>query len=229
VRRREDRWPFPCNSNLHGPVHESRKAAWSESTRRLPKALHSRTGGESAVCLTLSKTDSRCKAEIQLIIDLLKFTAFFWCQPNSAVNFSLLQAVTSWIQEALRLAPVHLPDISRSAELLSRAVASTSGLGLNDMWSSWTSSINPNSYSLELEQATSDADDSEEAYSGSHSPRNYVHVLIPYPVLRTQLLEHIVTRYLKTGTYPSTDVNSENDVPIPSDLELVGYYVIYHP
>jgi len=54
-----------------------------------------------------------------------------------------------------------------------------------------------------------------------------VHVLTPYPVLRTQLFEHIVTRDLKTSTYPSTVVNSEN-VPVPSDLELVGYHVIYH-
>lgn len=165
--------------------------------------------------------------EIQLIIELLKYTAFFWCQPHSAVNFSLLQAVTSWIQEALRSTPVHLPDINLSAELLSQAVASTSGLGLNDIWSSWTSSINPSSYALELEQVTSDTDDSEEAYGGSHSPRISVHVLTPYPVLRTQLFEHIVTRYLKTSTYPSTDVNSEN-APVPSDLELVGYHVIYH-
>jgi hypothetical protein len=114
-----------------------------------------------------------------LFIDLLKYTAFFRCQPHSALNFSLLQAVTSWIQEALRLAPVHLADISRSAEILSRAVASTSGLGLSDIWSSWTSSISPNSYTLELEQATSDADDSEESYSGSHSPRESVYVLTP--------------------------------------------------
>jgi hypothetical protein len=95
------------------------------------------------------------------------------------VDFSLLQAVTSWIQEALRVAPVHLPDISRSAELLSRAVASTSGLGLSDIWSSWTSSISPNSYTLELEQATSDADDSEELYSRSHAPRVSVNALTP--------------------------------------------------
>lgn len=114
-----------------------------------------------------------------MINDLLKYTAFFRCQPHSAVDFSLLQAVTSWIQEALRVAPVHLPDISRSAELLSRAVASTSGLGLSDIWSSWTSSISPNSYTLELEQATSDADDSEELYSRSHAPRVSVNALTP--------------------------------------------------
>lgn len=143
------------------------------------------------------------------------------------MNFSLLQAVTSWIQEALRLAPVHLPDISLSAEHLSRAVASNSGLGLNDIWSSWTSSISPNSYTLELEQATSDTDDSEKSYSESCSLRNSV-CLSPYPVLRSQSLEHIVTRYLKTSTHPSTDVSSEN-VPVPSDLELVGYHVIHPP
>jgi hypothetical protein len=162
-----------------------------------------------------------------LIIDLLKYIAFFRCQPHSAVNFSLLQAVTSWIQEALRLAPVHLPDISLSAEHLSRAVASNSGLGLNDIWSSWTSSISPNSYTLELEQATSDTDDSEKSYSESCSLRNSV-CLSPYPVLRSQSLEHIVTRYLKTSTHPSTDVSSEN-VFVPSDLELVGYHVIHPP
>jgi hypothetical protein len=88
------------------------------------------------------------------------------------VNFSLLQAVASWVQEALRLAPVHLPEISQSAELLSRAVASTSGLGLNDIWSTWTSSISPSSYANELEQAASDADNSGEVYS-ELSPEKY--------------------------------------------------------
>jgi hypothetical protein len=94
------------------------------------------------------------------------------------VNFSLLQAVSSWIQEALRSTPVHLPDISRSAELLSRAVASTSGLGLNDIWSSWTSSVGPSSYTAELEQAILDTDDSGDGYSESHDPGVSVYVLI---------------------------------------------------
>jgi hypothetical protein len=94
------------------------------------------------------------------------------------VNFSLLQAVSSWIQEALRSTPVHLPDISRSAELLSRAVASTSGLGLNDVWSSWTSSISPSSYSAELEQAILDTDDSGDEHSESRVPRVSIYILI---------------------------------------------------
>lgn len=93
------------------------------------------------------------------------------------MNFSLFQAVASWIQEALRLAPVHLPEISLSAELLSRAVASTSGLGLNDIWSSWTSSISPSSYAIELEQAASDADNSGEVYSESPTQKNSTQVL----------------------------------------------------
>jgi hypothetical protein len=116
--------------------------------------------------------------EIQLIIDLLKYATFFRRQPHSAVNFSLLQSVSSWIQEAIRSTPVHLPDISRSAELLSRAVASTSGLGLNDIWSSWTSSIGPSSYTAELEQATLDTGDSEDGYSESHAPGVSVYILI---------------------------------------------------
>jgi hypothetical protein len=102
-----------------------------------------------------------------LIIDLLKYISFFRHQPHGAVNFSLLQAVSSWIQDALRSTRVHLPDISRSAELLSRAVASTSGLGLSDIWSSWTSSIGPSSYTTELEQAILETDDSGDGYSES--------------------------------------------------------------
>lgn len=94
------------------------------------------------------------------------------------MNFSLLQAFSSWIQEALRSTPVYLPDISRSAELLSRAVASTSGLGLNDIWSSWTSSISPSSYTAELEQAILDTDDSGDGYSESHAPGVSVHIFI---------------------------------------------------
>ena len=94
------------------------------------------------------------------------------------MNFSLLQVVSSWIQEALRSTPVNLPDISRSGELLSRAVASTSGLGLNDIWSSWTSSIGPSSYAAELGQAILDTDDSGDAYSESHTPGVSVSVLI---------------------------------------------------
>jgi hypothetical protein len=119
--------------------------------------------------------EARCssqqlQAEIQLIIDLLKYTTFFQRQPHNVVNFSLLQAVTSWIQEALRSTPVHLPDITRSAETLSRAVASTSGLGLSNIWSSWASSISPSSYTAELEQAVLDTDDSGDGYSEFHPP-----------------------------------------------------------
>ena len=94
------------------------------------------------------------------------------------MNFSLLQAVSSWIQETLRSTPVHLPDISRSAELLSRAVASTSGLGLNDIWSSWTSSVSPSSYSAELEQAILDSGDSGDEYSESCVLRVPIYILI---------------------------------------------------
>ena len=94
------------------------------------------------------------------------------------MNFSLLQAVSSWIQEALRSMPVHLPDINRSAELLSRAVASTSGLGLNDIWSSWTSSISPSSYTAQLEQTILDTDDSGDGHSESHDSGVSVYILI---------------------------------------------------
>jgi hypothetical protein len=94
------------------------------------------------------------------------------------MNFSLLQAVSSWIQEALRSMPVHLPDINRSAELLSSAVTSTSGLGLNDIWSSWTSSISPSSYTAELEQTTLDTDDSGDGHSESHDSGVSVYLLI---------------------------------------------------
>jgi hypothetical protein len=126
--------------------------------------------------------EARCssqqsQAEIQLIIDLLKYATFLRRQPHSAVNFSLLQAVSSWIQEALRSTPVHLPDIIRSAEILSRTVASTSGLGLNDIWSSWTSSISPNSYTAELEQAILDTDDSEDGHSESLTPGDFAYML----------------------------------------------------
>ncbi len=142
------------------------------------------------------------------------------------MNFSLLQVVASWIQEALRLAPVHLPEISRSAELLSRAVASTSGLGLNDIWSSWTSSISPSSYAIELEQAASDADNSGEVYSESHPERFYPSANF-YSGLRSQLLGHITTRYLKTNTTPATNLNP-GDVPVPSELGQVGRFIICH-
>ena len=138
------------------------------------------------------------------------------------MNFSLLQAVASWIQEALRLAPVHLPEISRPAELLSRAVASTSGLGLNDIWSSWTSSISPNSYIVELEQVDSDADDSVEAYSGSPSPNRFCLSANPYYLVsRSQLFEHIATRYTRTNATSPTNLNPECD-PVASDPEQVG-------
>lgn len=103
-----------------------------------------------------------------MIIDLLKYTTFLRCQPHRSVNFSLLQAVISWIQDALRLTPIHLPDVRRSGELLSRAVASTSGFGLKDIWSSWTGSISPNSYSSKLEHAALGANDSESGHSRSH-------------------------------------------------------------
>jgi hypothetical protein len=136
------------------------------------------------------------------------------------MNFSLLQAVTSWIQDALRLAPVHLPMISRPLELLTRAVASTSGLGLNDIWSSWTSSISPKSYIIELEQVASDADDSGEAYSEPPNHNRFGLSANPYSVLRSRLLEHIATRYTNIST-TSSDLNPES-VPVTTELEQVG-------
>ena len=132
----------------------------------------------SIVCMEARCNSQQSQAEIQLIIDLLKCTTFFQRQPHSVVNFSLLQAVTSWIQETLQSTPVHLPDITRSAETLSRAVASTSGLGLNDIWSSWTSSISPSSYATELEQAIFDTDDSGDRYSEFRPPRVSAYMLI---------------------------------------------------
>jgi len=77
------------------------------------------------------------------------------------------------------LAPVHLPNISRSAELLSRAVAPTSGFGLNDIWLSWTSSISPRSYVPELEQALAGADVIRDGYSKSLTPGVPVLMLTP--------------------------------------------------
>ena len=103
-----------------------------------------------------------------MIIDLLKYTAFLRPQLRVTIDFSVLQAVISWMQEALRSAPVHLPGITRSAALLSHAVAPTSGLGLTDIWSSWRGSVNLNSYAPELEQVISNVDDNEDGYSGSH-------------------------------------------------------------
>jgi len=145
------------------------------------------------------------------------------------VNFSLLQAVTSWIQEALRSALVHLPEITRSAEILSHAVASTSGLGLNDIWSSWTSSISPSSYTAELEQAISDTDDSGDGYSESYTPGLSDHMLTSYSEIRSQLLEHITARYLVTKTTSFADLGPGN-VPVSSDSEQVGvkYHIITH-
>lgn len=106
--------------------------------------------------------------EVQLIIDLLKYLAFLRPHLRVTIDFSLLQAAISWIQETLRSAPVHLPAITRSGALLSHAVSPTSGLGLTDIWSSWRGSINLNSYPPELEQVIMDVDDNDDGYSGSH-------------------------------------------------------------
>ena len=135
------------------------------------------------------------------------------------MNFSLLQAVSSWIQEALRSTPVHLPDTNRSAELLSRAVASTSGLGLNDIWLSWTSSISPSAYTAELEQAILDSDDSGDGYSESFF-RGFCPYVKLYSEIRSQLLEHITTKYLKTWTTQFAYLDP-GDVPMSSDLQQV--------
>src|SRR5258708_37191888 len=82
------------------------------------------------------------------------------------MDFSLMQAVVSWIQEALRSAAVHIPGITRSGALLSHAVGPTSGLGLIDIWLSWRGS--ENSYPPELKQVIPNLDDNEDGYSGSH-------------------------------------------------------------
>jgi hypothetical protein len=202
------------------------KTTWGESASRHPKAFHSRIIGKRSVCKEARCSSHQLQAEIQLIVDLLKYTTFFRRQPHSAVNFSLLQAVTSWIQEALRSAPFHLPDITRSADILSHAVASTSGLGLNDIWLSWTSSISPSSYTAELEQAILDTDDSGDGHGESHTPGVSDRMLTPHPEIRSQLLEHITTRYLKTRTTLSAAVHPGN-APVSSNPEQVGFK--YHP
>lgn len=106
-----------------------------------------------------------------MTIDLLKYTAFLRLQLGTSVNISLLQAVASWIQDALRSTSIHLPDIKKSGELLSRAVASTSGLGLNEIWTSWMRPLSLSSDFPELDHATSDAIDSGSGHSGSRPVR----------------------------------------------------------
>lgn len=125
-----------------------------------------------------------------------------------------------WIQETLRSAPGHLPDIRRSADRLSLVVASTSGQGLNDIWSSWTSSVSPTYYAFELEQAATSMDSSETAFSESPTPRDFVSVKLSL-ALRSQLLEHIAKKYLKASTTPSADQNLDNVLVLP-DLEQVS-------
>ncbi|KAI9443340.1 midasin [Lactarius indigo] len=105
--------------------------------------------------------------EIQLIIDLFKYTAFLRPHLGVTIDFSLLQAVVSWIQSALQSAQVHIPGITRSAALLSETVAPTSGFGLTDIWSSWRGSANSNSYPPELVQVIPGVDDNEDEYRGS--------------------------------------------------------------
>jgi hypothetical protein len=105
-----------------------------------------------------------------LIIELLRYLAFLRPKLCVTLDFSLLQAVVSWIQEALRSAPVHFPGITQPWALLSQTVAPTSGLGLTDIWSSWRGSVDIYSRSAELGQVISgaDADDNEDRYSESH-------------------------------------------------------------
>jgi hypothetical protein len=110
-----------------------------------------------------------------LTIDLFKYTAFLRLQLGTTVNISLLQAVASWIHDALRSTPIHLPGIKTSWELLSRAVASTSGFGLNDIWSSWMRSTSLNSYFPELDHAILDAIDNGSGHSGSRPVRYLLH------------------------------------------------------
>ncbi|KAH9080394.1 midasin [Lactarius deliciosus] len=110
-------------------------------------------------------------AETRLIIDLLKYTAFLRPHLDVTIDFSLLQAVVSWIQEALRSTPVHIPGITRSAALLSNSVAPTSGLGLTDIWSSWRGSANLNSSPPELVQVILGVDDDEDEYMTGRLPR----------------------------------------------------------
>lgn len=102
-----------------------------------------------------------------MIIELLKYLAFLRPHLCVTIDFSLLQAVISWIQEALRSAPVRLPSIARSEAILSRAVSPTSGLGLTDIWSSWRGSVNSNSHPSEPEQVISGVGDND-VYRGSH-------------------------------------------------------------
>lgn len=48
-----------------------------------------------------------------------------------------------------------------------------------------------------------------------------------YPEVRSQLLEHIVQRYLKTRATPSASLNP-GDVPVLPKLERVGAHSIHH-
>jgi hypothetical protein len=118
-----------------------------------------------------------------LILDLFKYLAFLRPHLRVTIDFSLLQAVISWIQEALRSAPVHLPRITRSEALLSRAVSPTSGLGLTDIWSSWRGSVKSKSHPSEPEQVISGVDDND-VYRGSH--------IYWTSETRPHLLEHLV-------------------------------------
>lgn len=109
-----------------------------------------------------------------MIIDLYKYLAFLCPQLRVTVDFSLLQAVISWIQEALRSAPDHLTCISRSGALLSHAVAPTSGFGLADIWSSWIGSVKLNTHLPELKQAISEVGVNRDGSSGSRIYRSSV-------------------------------------------------------
>lgn len=135
-----------------------------------------------------------------MIIDLLKYLAFLRPHLRVTIDFSLLQAVVSWIQEALRSAPVHLSAITRSGALLSRAVSPTSGLGLTDIWSSWRGSVTLNTHPPEVEQAIMGVDDNEDGYSGSHiywSLETRLHLLEPLVTGRLAILT--------TSTRPSSE------------------------
>ncbi|KAH9065293.1 midasin [Lactarius vividus] len=103
-------------------------------------------------------------AEIQIIIDLLKYTAFLRPHLDVTIDFSLLQAVVSWIQETLRSAPVHISGITQSAALLFNSVSPTSGFGLTDIWSSWRGSENLNSSPPEIVQVIPCVDDDGDEY-----------------------------------------------------------------
>ncbi|KAI0270022.1 midasin [Gloeopeniophorella convolvens] len=124
--------------------------------------------------------------EIQVIIELLKYIAFLQPRLRDILDFSLLQAVSSWIQYTLQSAPAQLSELARHAEALSRAVTPTSGLGLSDIWSSWTNfgDLNPSS-TFELDQGALSVSNDEDGHK-----------------IRSQLLDIMVAKGLPAEAAP---------------------------